>query len=191
MIPGTPRCSRGAPVPARPPRRPGPVLPVLAAGLLAAGTACYGFQGGGGFPEHVRSVYIEVFDLDRSVSQVELPQELRDEMLDRLPGALGVRLAAEQQADAIVRGRISRYEDGTQTYAPTTVGRTVDVTENRTVVGVQVEIVDVRRNVVLWEDAGVTGEGLWQRDTQSAEDGRRAAIEVIVQRIIDGAQSQW
>ncbi len=191
MIPGIPRSS-GRPLAApRPSRRPGSALPLLAAGLLAAGTACYGFQGGGGFPEHVRSVYIEVFDLDRSVAQVELPQELRDEMLDRLPGALGVRLAAEQQADAIVRGRINRYEDGTQTYAPTTVGRTVDVTENRTVVGVQIEIVDVRRNVILWENTGVTGEGLWQRDTQSAEDGRRAAIDVVVQRIIDGAQSQW
>jgi len=37
----------------------------------------------------------------------------------------------------------------------------------------------------------VSGEGVWQRDTQSAEDGRRLAIEIIVQRIIDGAQSQW
>jgi hypothetical protein len=112
-------------------------------------------------------------------------------MLDRLPGALGVRLAAQEQADAIVRGRINRYDDGTQTYSPSTVGRTVDVSENRTVLGVQIQIVDVGRNVVLWEDAGVSGEGVWQRDTQSAEDGRRLAIEIIVQRIIDGAQSQW
>jgi hypothetical protein len=122
---------------------------------------------------------------------VELPSELRDEMLDRLPGALGVRLAAEEQADAIVRGTVTRYEDGTQTYTPSTVGRTVDVSENRTVVGIRIEIVDVRRNVVLWENASVTGEGVWQRDSQSAEDGRRLAVEVIVQRIIDGAQSQW
>jgi hypothetical protein len=112
-------------------------------------------------------------------------------MLDRLPGALGVRVAAEDQADAIVRGRIQRYDDGTQTYSPSAAGRTVDVAENRTVLGVQIEIVDISRNVILWEDGGVTGEGVWQRESESAEDGRRAAIEVIVQRIIDGAQSQW
>jgi hypothetical protein len=163
----------------------------LAAAAALAAAGCYGFQGGGGFPEHVRSLYIEVFELERNVSQVELPSELRDEMLDRLPGALGVRLAAEEQADAIVRGTVTRYEDGTQTYTPSTVGRTVDVSENRTVVGIRIEIVDVRRNVVLWENASVTGEGVWQRDSQSAEDGRRLAVEVIVQRIIDGAQSQW
>ena len=162
---------------------------LLAAAFWTVG--CYGFQGGGGFPEHVRSVYIDVFELERSVTQVELPRELRDEMLDRLPGALGVRLAAEEQADAIVRGRIMRYDDGTQTYTPSQVGRAVEVTENRTVLGIQVEIVDVRRNVVLWEEAGVSGEGVWQRDSQTAEDGRRLAIEVLVQRIIDGAQSQW
>jgi hypothetical protein len=165
-------------------------LPCFAV-LAAALAGCYGFQGGGGFPEQVRSIYIEVFELERSVAQVELPRELREEMLDRLPGALGVRLAAQEQADAIVRGRINRYDDGTQTYSPSTVGRTVDVSENRTVLGVQIQIVDVGRNVVLWEDAGVSGEGVWQRDTQSAEDGRRLAIEIIVQRIIDGAQSQW
>ncbi|MEN8376427.1 MAG: LPS assembly lipoprotein LptE [Gemmatimonadota bacterium] len=159
------------------------------AGFLVS--ACYGFQGGGGFPPNVRTLYIEVFDLDRSVSQVELPRELREEMLDRLPGALGVRIAAEDQADAIVRGRIQRYEDGTQTYSPSAAGQTVDVAENRTVLGVQIEIVDISRNVILWEDGGVTGEGVWQRESESAEDGRRAAIEVIVQRIIDGAQSQW
>jgi hypothetical protein len=172
-------------------RRPAAALGITALALAAAGAGCYGFQGGGGFPEHVRSVYIEVFELDRSVSQVEIPSELRDEMLDRLPGALGVRLAAEEQADAIVRGRVTRYDDGTQTYSASTVGRTVDVSENRTVVAIQIEIVDVRRNVILWENGAVNGEGVWQRDTQSAEDGRRLAIEVIVQRIIDGAQSQW
>lgn len=178
MTPGT-RASRAA-------------RPILAALMsIAALSACYGFQGGGGFPEHVRSVYIDVFELDPGVAQVELPRELRDEMLDRLPGALGVRLAAEEQADAIVRGRINRYDDGTQTYSPSAVGRTVNVSENRTVLGVQIQIVDVRRNVVLWEDAGVSGEGVWQRDSQTAEDGRRLAIEVIVQRIVDGAQSQW
>mgnify|MGYP003575591250 CR=1 FL=1 len=40
-------------------------------------------------------------------------------------------------------------------------------------------------------DVRVSGSGQYRPDSQTEDEGRRVAIEFIVQNIIDGAQSQW
>lgn len=155
--------------------------------LLVAGCN-YGFRGGGGFPPHIRSMYIAPFE--NRTDKPELDAEIFRELNDRLPRALGVRQAGERAADAIVRGEITRYDDQVQNYRPGSQG-SVEVELNQVQVVVSIQIIDVRNNIILWESAGVNGRGEYRPGTQSDEAARGNAIASLIQQIIDGAQSQW
>lgn len=155
----------------------------------AALAACYGFSGGGGFPSDIRTIYIEPFD--NQTVQVELDQQLFRKLQDRVPRALGGRPGSEANADAIIRGRILRYDDVSQNYQPGQGNQPVNVLTYQVSITVAVEIIDRKRNVVLWDSQSVVGRGDYRADSQKDTDGREIALNHIVQLIIDGAQSQW
>jgi hypothetical protein len=158
----------------------------LLAALVSAG--CYSFAGGGGFPSDVQTIYIAPFE--NRTDRFDLEEQVFRKLTETLPRALGVRPGGEQVADAIVRGRIMRYDDGAQSYRPGQQGQ-VQVLQHQVTITVSVEIVHVARDEVLWESSGVTGRGEYRPDTQTDEVARTTAIELLVQQIIDGAQSQW
>lgn len=163
-----------------------------AAGLALALSlaACnYGFEGGG-FPPHIQTVYIEQFE--NETPMFDLGQQLFTELLDELPSRLGVRAAGEETADAILRGSIVRYDDVAQNYRPGANNQPVtDVLSHEVQIGVRVELVDVRDNVIRWESSGIIGRGSYRPDTETDEVGKREAILNLIEQIIDGAQSQW
>jgi len=164
-------------------------LAIAMAVALALGACNYGFEGGG-FPPHIRTIYIEPFD--NQTPQFDLDQRLYTRMLDELPSKLGVRVAGEQQADAIVRGVIARYDDMAQAYNPATGGRAGPTASAHEVqIGISVQVIDVRDNVIRWESNRLIGRGSYNPDTASEEAGQILAIASIIEQIIDGAQSQW
>lgn len=155
--------------------------------VLVVLTACipYGFTGGG-LPSHIRTVAILPFE--NQTATPELPRELTDALRSRLHDRLGLRDASEAKANAIVRGTIQRYEvdipigfraDNRQT---TTAKRMLQLT-------VDIEMVDQVTGKTLWQRKGLLAEG--QYEERGVADGRRQAIERIVNDVIDGAQSQW
>jgi len=52
-----------------------------------------------------------------------------------------------------------------------------------------VEIVDQTNGKTLWQRKGLSAEGEYAE--RNEPDGRRQALERIVNDVIDGAQSQW
>ena len=176
------------------PKRPGlrrarkPAL--LALLLLPLLTGCmYSFVGGG-LPSHVRRVFIEPFENETPYQT--LTSDLLREMQDQLPGNLGVRLASQQTADAIVRGTIRSAEEQTTNFNPTPdpSGR-ITRNEARVQITFDAEIYDVRNDTTLWVGNGVTATGLFDPNREDVDDGRRKALEEVVQKLIEGAQSQW
>jgi hypothetical protein len=169
-------------------RRVGELGAILALGLAVPGCN-YGFEGGG-FPPHIRTIYIAPFD--NETPQFDLDQKLFARLLEELPAKLGVRPAGEEAADAVLRGRILRYDDVAQNYRPGagTTGNP-DIISHEVQIGISAQLVDVRENVIRWESSGLTGRGSYRPDTQNDQVGQQAAIENIVEQIIDGAQSQW
>ena len=91
----------------------------------------------------------------------------------------------------MIRGRILRYDDVSQNYRPGTQGNPVDVLTYQVSITVAVEIVDRKRNVILWDSQSLVGRGEYRGDSQKDTDGREIALNHIIQQIIDGAQSQW
>ena len=155
--------------------------------LLAAGGCNYGFRSGS-FPEHIRTVAILPFDND--TNRFELTQEIHQELLRALPRALGVTNAGEDVADAVVQGRIVRYDMTAPLFRPGQQAGQVDVLQRQVNIRVEVELIDLVENLILWDDVGLSTQGQYL-EGEPEDIGRAEAIELLVQRIVDGAQSNW
>lgn len=161
----------------------------LRASLLLALSGCgvYTFSGGGGLPSHVDT--IAVLALDNQTTQFTLTQELTQAITSEVPGRLGLTNADESTADAVLRGTILRYSERATNYqeepgGPVVFQRRVDIT-------ISIEIYDIVEEQVLWSANSLTASGEYQPDSQNELVGRAIAIENLIQKIIDGAQSQW
>lgn len=166
--------------------RPGRWKRASALALLLLTGCNYGLRGGG-FPDHIRTLYVESFE--NQTPQFELEQQLFTAMVDEVPSALGVRIGSRAGADALLTGSILGYDDVAQNYSSSGGGR-IQVLEHQIRISVNVRLLDARQNVILWEGR-VSGLGRYAPDTQTEDEGRRLAIEEIVREVIDGAQSQW
>jgi hypothetical protein len=156
---------------------------------VAALSGCnYSFRAGSFPPPHIETIAIEPFDND--TARFELTGEVYDQLLRRLPGALGIRTAGADVADAVVRGRITRYDISAPNYRAGQPGQAASVTQRQVNIGVSVEIVDLVENVILWESSNVNARGEYAEGSPE-EEGRLRAIELLVQEIVDGAQSNW
>ena len=66
----------------------------------------------------------------------------------------------------------------------------VDVLQRQVSIRVEVELIDLVEDVILWDDLGLSTQGQYL-EGEPEEIGRIEAIELIAQRIVDGAQSNW
>lgn len=162
---------------------------VALAVLLAstAGSGCYSFSGGG-LPPHIETVY--VLPVENRTAQFELTEAFTRQLTDAVRGRLGVQLASRENADAEIRAEILRYDDSATNYSGVEdVGAAVF--QRRVTIGARVEIVDLARNEIVWDGTGVSGTGEYAPDTETEEAGQSLALENLIQKIVDGAQSQW
>lgn len=177
--------------PIRGSERPGRARRLVAAAALAPAcllaAACYSFSGGG-LPPEIRTVY--VLPVENRTAQFELTEPFTRQLSDAVRGRLGVQLASRENADAEIRAEIIRYDDVAANFSGVEdVG--ADVFLRRVTVSARVEIVDLARNEIVWDGASVRGTGEYAPDTETEQTGQNLALENLIQRIIDGAQSQW
>ena len=145
----------------------------------------YGFAGGG-LPAHIKTVAVLPFD--NETPSPDLQRELHERMRREFEARLGLRQASEQRADAIVRGRILRYE----TDVPISFSadpRQATTARRRLQVAVDVEILDQTTGRTLWQRRGLVADGEYSERAEL--EGRERALEKLVNDIIEGAQSQW
>lgn len=156
--------------------------------LAAACTAClYGFAGGG-LPPHIRTVAILPFDNQTADPQLTL--QVSDAIREAFESRLGLRLAGEATADAVVRGAIVRYEsDITASFQAAQPTANTQVTRRLVRLSLNVEVFDQREGRMLWQRSGLTVDGEYAPPNEA--DGRQAALKKLVSDIVDGAQSQW
>jgi hypothetical protein len=159
-------------------------LAVLATAIQLSG-CIYGYAGGG-LPPHIRTVAVLPFDNQTAAPMLQ--RELYDALRKDVEGRLGLNEASESKADAIVKGTIVRYE------ADIPVAYSADPSQANTAqrklqITVDIEIIDQTTGRTIWQQKGLTGDGTYAQ--QSESDGRKSAIQKIVNDVIAGAQSQW
>ena len=150
---------------------------------------CYGFAGGG-LPPGINTVAILPFD--NLTAEPALQQQVYQAVREAMTNRLGLREASEAQADAVVRGTITRYEpDLPVAFVGTDDPNNRNVTVNRRLVQltVNVEIIDQHTEKALWQRQGLTNEGDY--DTGNEAAGRTKALDRLTVNIVEGAQSQW
>ncbi len=141
-------------------------------------------------PPHIRTVAVLPFD--NHTGEVALTQEVADAVRQAMENRLGLRVAAEEQADAVVRGSITRYEaDQPLSFRQQNQGTTVSVTRRLVTISISVEIYDQVEDRVLWQRGGMRVEGEYEPPGEDEKKGRDLALETLVADLVDGAQSQW
>ena len=160
-------------------RRFGVVSLLLLAGCL------YKFSGGG-FPSHIRTVAVLPFE--NQTAAAELTRELSDALRKSMQSRLGLRDASEARANAVVRGTITKYEPDVAVAFSADPNQATSA-RRRLQISVDIEIIDQTNGKTLWERKGLSAEGEYAE--RAEPEGRRQAIERIVNDVIDGAQSQW
>jgi hypothetical protein len=142
-------------------------LGVAAAFSLAIG-ACY--STGLRFPDQVRSVAVPVFKNESYIRGVEfdLTDRVRELILDRADVAL---VASESEADAVIRGEVTRVE-----FPVLVGGNQPRILEGSAVVHVRAELVDRRTGKPI---ARVQGEDRAEFTTTLGESRASATAELI------------
>lgn len=172
-------------------RRCSPAFAPLVAMVATIGmTGCnYTFSGGGGLPSHIETVYVP--PIENNTTQFALTQTFTDKLLEAVRRNLGVQLAAEAEADAMIVAELSRYSDLAMNFQGVEdVGAAVF--QRRVSIMAQVQIIDRSKNEVIWNGTAVSGQGEYSpADPAGESTGQEVALDNLVQKIVDGAQSQW
>lgn len=162
---------------------------LLAAAALLLSGCLYSFTGGG-LPPAIRTMAVVPFE--NGTTEPVLSTDVQLRLQDQIPRKLGVRLADQRIADAVLRGRITGFEETTPSFrANPGPGERVDVTGKQVRITFEAEIFDVRNNASLWKGSGISALGTYQPNSEQAQAGRQRAIDEMVQKILEGAQSQW
>ena len=165
-----------------------PGILAMAAALSMAGCN-YSFTSGAGFPDHIRTIAVVPFE--NETNRFELTQEVHEALLRQIPRSLGLTQAGEQNADAVLTGTILRYELTAPLYRRGQEAETVQVLQREVILVVQVEVLDREAYTILWDQQQLRVVGQYLDASETEDVGRNEAIELLVQEIVDGAQSNW
>ncbi|MET0398437.1 MAG: LPS assembly lipoprotein LptE [Longimicrobiaceae bacterium] len=173
----------------RTPGSPGRLASLLAAAALLLSGCLYSFTGGG-LPPNIRTMAVIPFE--NGTTEPVLSTDVQLRLQDQIPRKLGVRLADQRSADAVLRGRITGFDETTPSFRPNPgPGERVDVTGKQVRITFEAEIFDVKQDRSLWKGSGISALGTYQPNSEQAQAGRQRAIDEMVQKILEGAQSQW
>jgi hypothetical protein len=156
----------------------------LSTSVIASG-CIYGFSGGG-LPAGIKTVAVLPFENETPAP--ELQRELTEQLRKSLSSRLGLREASEDKASAIVRGTIVQYDiDVPEAFSANPAQATSARRSLRIVV--DVEIINSLTGKPIWTKKGLSAQGDYAENAEA--DGRKKAIDRLVNDIIEGAQSQW
>ncbi|HEX3928348.1 MAG TPA: LPS assembly lipoprotein LptE [Gemmatimonadales bacterium] len=158
--------------------------------LLVAGCSV-GFAGGG-FPPGVHTVAILPFD--NQTTEPTLAQQVNLAVKQALVSRLGLRAAAEGQADAVVHGTITRYDpDEPAAYhgqpGATGTPNQVVVTRRQVEIYVDLDVVNQHTGNPIISLKGVQVIGDY--DPGQVEAGKTKALGLLVDRLVTEAHSKW
>jgi outer membrane lipopolysaccharide assembly protein LptE/RlpB len=160
---------------------------VLIASLaLLTLTGCFYHFAGGGLPPNIRTMAIVTFD--NQTPSPDLPKELYDQMRTELQKRLGVRDAPQDRADALIHGTISSFDADVPVGFSANPQQAVSA-RRRLQITIEVEILDQSNGKALYTNKALREEADYAERAEA--EGRKQAIEKIVQKIVEGVQQNW
>ncbi|MDR3013448.1 MAG: LPS assembly lipoprotein LptE [Chitinispirillales bacterium] len=159
------------------------VLLLLISALTLSACSIYSFSGST-LPPHIRTVEIPVFDnatLEPGIND-DVTTELSREILR------SQLRPANQNADATIRGSVTRYSNRPHTFGAG--GAEVQVEQYVVRVSADVEFFDNRRETIIYKGT-VSGEGVYIFESEDELAGRDRAVKDLVEKIIRNSVQMW
>ncbi len=154
--------------------------------LFLSLTGCFYSFAGGGLPPNIHTIAIATFD--NQTASPDIPKELYDEMHTQLLRRLGVRDAPRERADALVHGVIQSYDADVPVSFSANPQQAVTARRHLQIT-IEIEIIDQSNSKVLFQNKAMREEADYAEREEA--DGRHQAITKMVQKIIEGVQSNW
>jgi hypothetical protein len=86
---------------------------------------------------------------------------------------------------------VVRYSVEAPSYRPGPSGNQTQIVERQVLLTVNVQVVDLVNNVILWDNSALAARGEFLEASEQEADGRALALSRVTQTIIDGLQSNW
>ena len=141
---------------------------------------------GSSLPSHLKTVEITLFvnqSLEPNVAD-EITQALNNEVVSG-----NLLKVVQRDGDAAISGTVTSYSNTPYTYSASDT-RQVNVQQYVVRVTAQVAFIDKKKDEPLYKGT-VTGEGIYNLQTQKEQDGKQAAIKELVQRIMQNSVQGW
>jgi hypothetical protein len=154
--------------------------------LLLTLCGCFYTLSGSSLPAHLKTVEITLFSnqsLEPNVAD-EITQALSNEVVSG-----NLLKVVQRDGDAGITGAVTSYSNTPYTYGATDT-RQVSVQQYVVRINAQVEFTDKKKDETIYKGA-VTGEGIYNLQTQKEQDGRQAAIKELVRRIMQTSVQGW
>jgi len=145
----------------------------------------YSFAGGG-LPSNIHSMAIATFE--NQTASPDIPKELYDDMRRELQRRLGVRDAPKDRADSFVHGVIQSYDADVPVSFSANPQQAL-TSRRRLQLTIEIEIIDQSNNHVLFANKALREEADYAERAEL--DGRKQAIAKIIQKVVEGVQSNW
>lgn len=170
-------------------RRPPPELALALFALVVTLPGClYSFSGGGGLPSHLETVSIP--PVENETTRFALTEQLTQGLLEAVRGRLGAEVGAERTADAVIQVRLTGFSDEAMSFEARE-GEGAEVFQRQITLTAAVEVADRVQDETLWSSGSVRTTGEYAPEEESEDVGIRLAMENLIQKIVDGVQSQW
>jgi hypothetical protein len=159
------------------------VTVIIAISLALVSCSIYSFSGST-LPGHIRTVHIPVFinsTLEPGIND-EITTELSKEVLK------SQLRPANEDADAVIRGTVTRYTNQPQTFGAG--GAEVNVEQYIVRISTEVEFYDNVKDEQIYKGS-VSGEGLYNFETEDEQVGRDKAIRNLVEKIMQNSVQMW
>ncbi len=160
------------------------LFPVLAAAVLC-GCGVYTFNGST-LPAHLKTVDIPLFANQSLIPGVA--DDITSQLSTKIVSMNLLRIA-QSGGDATIRGKVTDYSNEPRNYN-TTGARQVTVSQYVVKITVEVEFEDNKANSPLYKGT-VSGEGVYNFQTQTEADGRKLAEADVVDQILQKSVQSW
>jgi hypothetical protein len=157
----------------------------LAAAVWLCGCGIYTFSGST-LPAYLKTVDIPLFGNESL--QPDVAEDLTAKLNQEVLSSNLLRIVAAD-GDATIRGRILGYSHHPYTYGAKDY-RDVTVTQYAVTIRVEVEFMDNKKKEPLYKGV-VTGDGIYNLDSETEDSGRQRALEEIVEQILQNSVQSW
>jgi len=132
----------------------------------------------------VNSVAIPLFD--DQTTEPGLREMLTEDVSQTFVDDNTLKVVAEARADAILKGVIKSYSHNAYSYSSAEV-----VSEYIVTIGIDIAFTERKSGNVIWEATNMRNWGTYRSDDQTEQDGQKAAVDKLVEDILNKTVKGW